>query len=103
MIDIIETNSSGVTIADTQIHRATNILSVQIGSLEYAPSVGIDLRFFLNENLKFQNESFKSYLIEVLANHGITVYSIAEALETLAAYYNINLSPEDSSTGMMAR
>ena len=103
MIDIIDFNSSGMLVYDTQTERAANILSVQLGSLEYAPDLGIDLRYFLAEKIQFQNESFKAYLVETLANRGINVTSVIEVLESLASHYTINLSPQENSTGLVAR
>lgn len=106
MIDIIEVSAGplgDINLYDTQTCRAANILSVQLGDLEYAQAMGIDLRYFLSENVKFQNESFKSYLVEVLANNGINVTSVLETLENLFSQYTINLSPEETTSGMVAR
>ncbi len=103
MIDIIGFDEKGMQVYDTQTERAANILSVQIGALEYAPDLGIDLRYFLSENIKFQNDSFKAYLIQVLATQGINVASMVETLESLASNYTINLSRQENSTGMVAR
>jgi len=103
MIDIVDFTPKGMDVYDTQTERAANILSVQIGSLEYAQDLGIDLRYFLTENIKFQNASFKGYLVQSLANRGINVASVLEVLEALSSNYTINLSPEENSTGWVAR
>lgn len=104
MIDIIEApDGMDMGVLDTQIPRATNILSVQIGSLEYAPDFGIDLAFFLSEDFRFQNESFKAYLIESLANRGINVASLAETIHELYSNFIFNLTPEESGGGMITR
>lgn len=103
MIDIIETDSTGMQVYDTQTERAANILSVQIGQLEYAQDMGIDLRYFLTEDVQFQNESFKAYLVQVLASWGINVASLIETLEAVSSQYTINLSREENSTGLVAR
>lgn len=103
MIDIVEFTSKGMGVAETQTQRAANILSVQLGALEYAKDMGIDLRYFLDENIKFQNDSFKAYLIQTLASWGINVASVTETLQALSTDYDFNLSPPESSTGMVAR
>lgn len=103
MIDIVEFTPSGLVMVDTQTQRAANILNVQLGSLEYAPELGIDLRYFLTENIKFQNEGFKAYLIQTLASRGINVSSMIEVLNALSVDYNFTLSKEESSTGLVAR
>ena len=79
MIDIFPPSATGLDMGqyDTTVARATNILSVQVGSLEYAPDLGIDLAFFLGSQFKFQDESFKAYLIEVLAYRGMRVVRIS--------------------------
>ncbi len=103
MIDIVEILDNDIRTADTQTVRAKNILSVQLGSLQYAPELGIDLKYFLSEDFKFQNESFKAYLIQVLANYSINVASLDESIETLLNRYTFNLSPAETSGGLIAR
>lgn len=104
MIDITSANE-GVDLGlfDTQTCKAQNILSVQLGSLEYAQDLGIDLKFFLSEDFRFENASFKSYLIETLANRGISVAELIDSVETLFHQYTFNLSPDETSTGLIAR
>jgi len=102
VIDIADVGTDLVMI-DTQTNRAANILSVQIGALEYAPTLGIDLRYFLTESITFQNASFQAYLIEVLANNGINVASVQNVIHALFEEYKINLVPEENSTALVAR
>jgi hypothetical protein len=104
MIDIISADTGlDLGLYDTQTKKAENLLSVQLGGLEYLPLFGIDLAFFLTEAAQFQNESFKAYLIEVLANNGINVASVLELVENLSTNYTINLTPAETSTGFVAR
>jgi hypothetical protein len=105
MIDITSFNETtdDLNTFDTQVPRAGNILSIQIGSLEYEPELGIDLRYFLSEDFRFQNESFRSYLIEILANNGINVASVTEEVENLFQQYTFNLTPEETGGGLVAR
>jgi hypothetical protein len=103
MIDITSMDASGMGTYNTQTHRAANILQIQIGSLEYCPLIGIDLKYFLNEELRFQNESFQAYLVQTLAEKSINVASLFESLDALSSTYNINLTPDEQSTGMIAR
>ncbi len=103
MIDIVGFTSKGMEVYNTQTERAANILGVQLGDLEYAQDLGIDLRYFLTENIQFQNENFKGYLVQTLASRGINVASMIEVLSALDSNYNINLSPEETSTGLVAR
>lgn len=102
MIDIVEVTND-IQFFNTNVMRASNILSVQLGDLEYAQDLGIDLRFFLSEDFKFQNESFKAYMVEVLAQRGIDVASVAEIVESLFSKYTFNLTGSDDTTGMIAR
>jgi len=103
MIDIVDFTPSGMQTYDTQTERAANILSVQLGALEYWPEGGIDLRYFLTESIQFQDASFRAYLIQILAGWGINVASLATDLEALFSNYVINLSPQENTTGMVAR
>lgn len=104
MIDIISaSDGQDLGVFDTQTSKAANILSVQLGALEYAQDLGIDLRYFLREDFRFQNASFRAYLIEVLANNGINVASVVETVENLYRQYTFELSPEETSTSLVAR
>lgn len=103
MMDIVSVGTD-LQFFDTDVTKASNILSVQLASLEYAPDFGIDLKYFLDENFRFQNESFKSYLIERLANSAINVTSVLELIESLYAKYVFNLQPpSESGGGLIAR
>lgn len=103
MIDIVSADDKGLRVFNTQTQRAANILSIQLGALEYAPDFGIDLRYFLTESIEFQDDSFKAYMIQALATRGINVASLVEVINALDANYNINLSPAENTTGLIAR
>lgn len=104
MIDIVDFTEDGMTLYDTQTQKAQNILQTQIGDLEYLPETfGIDIRYFLTENIQFQNENFRGYIVQALATQGINVASIQEVLKALSTEFNINISPQDVSTGLVAR
>lgn len=102
MIDIVDITSD-IQLQDTQVMRAKNILSTQLGSLEYAPDLGIDLNYFLSDGFQFQNESFKVYLINILAKDGINVVDVISTIDTLYEKYTFNLRAEDSSGALIAR
>lgn len=104
MIDIVSFNDGeDLGVQNTQVPRAANILSVQLGSLEYAQEIGIDLKYFLSQDFKFENESFRSYLIEVLANSGINVSKVTDLVNTLYNKFIFELAPEETDAGLVAR
>lgn len=104
MKDIISLNDGeDLGLFDTQTPKASNILSVQLGALTYAEELGIDLKYFLSEDFKFQNESFKSYLIQVLANNSINVASVLDEAENLFRNYTFNLTPAETESALLAR
>lgn len=103
MIDIYSSGSGELETFDTQTHRAANILNTQLGSLEYEQDLGIDLEYFLDPAYKFQDSSFRSYLVQVLANNGINVASIIATVQNLYQDLDINLSAEEQSSSLIAR
>lgn len=103
MIDVVVNASGELDTYDSQTNRAANILNCQLGSLEYAQSLGIDLNYFLDPEFKFQDASFRSYLVQVLAANGINVATIIATVENLYQDLKINLSPEEKSSGLIAR
>ncbi len=103
MIDVADIGPQDLIVPETQANKAGNILSVQIGSLEYAPNFGIDLRYFLQHSLKFENISFKSYLVQILAQNGINVAELITTENSLFETYDFGLAADDQSTGLVAR
>jgi hypothetical protein len=100
MIDVVEINSD-MRFYDTNVKRAENVLATQLGSLDYEPDFGIDLRYFLSEEFEFQNESFRAYLLQRLAESNIDVSSILEVVETLYTQYTFNLTGRENSTALV--
>ncbi len=101
MTDIVSLGTD-LGVLDTDTSRAANILSVQLGRLTYAPDLGVDLGYFLSPDFKFQNESFKAYLIQVLANHSINVASVMETVESLYTVFTFNVPPTSSDSSLVA-
>lgn len=90
-------------VFDAQTAKAANVLSVQLGSLEYAQEFGIDLKFFIQEDFQFQNESFKSYLIQRLAEHHINVNEVIETVAPLYEKLTYVVGDADKNTGGFIR
>lgn len=88
---------------DTQTYKAANILSVQLGALEYAPQLGIDLKYFLSNDFEIQNASFEAYCIRILAENGVSVNGITKAIEALHESMIFNIAPIETTTGLLAR
>lgn len=95
--------STDMNLFDTDVARATNILSVQVGSLEYAQDLGIDLEYFLSPDFKFQNESFNSYLVQVLANNRINVASVTAVIQALYEELTFDVNRTETNSGLIAR
>lgn len=106
MIDITSVGTgdlADIGIFDTDVERAKNILSIQIATLEYEPDFGIDLKYFLSEDFQFQNESFKSYLVQRLTSYGVNVTSVLETVETLFEKLTFSIGNQGATGGMVAR
>jgi hypothetical protein len=100
--DIIEIKmGEDLKVFDSIVSKAGNVLSVQLGALEYAPDFGVDLRFFLESDFKFQNESFKSYLVQRLTEHQINVAQIRETVGAFFHKYTYFVGDNDASSGGM--
>ncbi len=103
MMDIVGFTDDDLRMFDSQVPRAANILHTQLGSLEYEPLLGIDLAYFLDEKFSFQNESFKAYLVQVLANRGINVSSVEETIENLYTQLTISVKSDENSSSLVLR
>ena len=88
MLDIVEIEDGfDMGFADSVVMKAGNLLATQIGILEYAPKFGVDLKYFLETQFQIPNNSFKTYLIEQLAQNQINVSDCNETLQTLFSKY----------------
>lgn len=93
MIDVVSIeNGFDLGVSDSIVPRAANVLSVQLGDLEYAPAFGVDLKFFLDPDLQFQNESFKAYLVQRLTDHHINVSQVLQTFDALFTRYTFGVA-----------
>jgi hypothetical protein len=92
-----------MTVMEAITPKAANVLQVQLGALEYAQEFGIDMAFFLDENFQFQNESFKAYLIQRLAEHHVNVSELLETDSTLEKFYTFYVGDQEKSSGGLIR
>lgn len=98
-LDIDGLINGDLVVSQTEAPRAGNLLSVQLGSLEFAPDAGVDLNFFLTSDFKIQNESFKAYLVQRLLEQRVNVLNVVEVIETLSTRYQFGVGSTDSSSG----
>jgi hypothetical protein len=98
----IPPSSNDLGILDNDAPRAKNILSTQINTLFYAPDLGIDLKYFLSEDFRFQTDSFKAYLIERLSNYSINVASVDDEAFDLFREFKFNLTPSETDGSLVS-
>jgi hypothetical protein len=101
MIDIVGANNVDLQVADTDTTKAQNVLSTQLGQLEYLPDFGVDLSFFLDPNFEYQNESFVAYCIERLAQASINVTQVQEEVEALLTRLTFSVSSRQTTTNLV--
>jgi hypothetical protein len=99
MIDIMEFNetTSDFSILNTDIKKAENVLTTQLGYLKFASDFGTDLAYFLSEDFVFQNDAFRSYLLQRLAQSGVDVSTVTNTFDNFISTYIINLSSKSES------
>ncbi len=90
-------------IQQSEAPRAGNVLSVQLGELEFAQTFGIDLRYFLESEFRIQTESFQAYCVQRLLESRINVVNVITTVEQLFASFEFGIgSSENNSGGMIA-
>lgn len=57
----------------SELPRAENLITTQLGDLVYQPDWGVDLAYFLNPNYTIQAEAFESYLLQRIGFWGMNV------------------------------
>lgn len=99
MLDIVKVeNGKDLKVYSSVAPKAANVVSTQLGSLEYAQAFGSDLKYFINSDFRFQNDSFKAYLVTRLTQHQINVVDVLETIESLYNSYTYFVG-EIESTG----
>lgn len=101
MIDIYVENGE-LKATDTIVFKAKNILEVQEGSLSYAPELGIDLKRFLDPDVKIQNRTFEVYSIRKLGEQGVNPIELIVNQETFRQVFEYTVA-EAETEGMIAK
>lgn len=99
MIDITGYANSDLTVLQADTPKAANVLSVQLGALEYQKTFGVDLKFFLNPDFQFQNESFRAYLIQRLSESHVPVASVMTELQRFYLKFTFEVGDESVPGG----
>ena len=95
--DIVEIkDGSDLVLARSNIGRAANVLSIQIGDLEYALTFGVDLKYFLVSEYEFQNQSFQAYLINRLVESQVNVVQCLEVIQNFVTTYTFRIGDPNS-------
>lgn len=100
-LDIISTDGPDLGLIRSDVSRAGNVLSIQLGDLEYAPSFGVDLRYFLESDFMIQNDSFKAYLVQRLMESQVNVVNALSVFETLFEKITFLIGDDNNGTGLV--
>lgn len=101
MIDVYVENGS-FNAGDTIVFKAKNILETQEGSLSYAPELGIDLKRFLDPDVKIQNRTFEAYSIQKLGEQGVNPIELIVNKETFRQVFEYTVAEADKE-GLIAQ
>lgn len=101
MIDVYIENGN-FKINDTIVFKAKNILEIQENSLNYAPELGIDLKRFLDPNVKIQNKTFEAYSLQKLGEQGVNPIELIVNQETFRQVFEYTVAEADKE-GFIAK
>lgn len=99
-IDIYLDKDGVLQRADTDVYKARNILSVQKTNTHYRPDLGIDLKRFIDPNVKIQFETFRSYTLQEMVQQGARIDAILEVQRDLDKKMDYNVS-KTATEGMI--
>ena len=89
-------------VNDTIVFKAKIILETQEGSLSYAPELGIDLKRFLDPDVKIQNRTFEAYSIQKLGEQGVNPIELIVNKETFRQVFEYTVAEADKE-GLIAQ
>ena len=87
--------------SNTDVYKARNILSVQKTNTHYRPDLGIDLKRFIDPDVKIQFETFRSYTLQEMVQQGARIDAILEVQRDLDKKMDYNVSKTETE-GMIA-
>lgn len=79
--DIYLDDNGDLQIANTDVFKAENILNIQIGTLYYAQTLGIDLARFIDPGIEIQPETFRAYTIQELTRQGVQLETVSTVID----------------------
>lgn len=100
-VDIYLDSNGILQKADTDVYKGANILKIQVGTLVYAPDLGIDLESFLTDDVKIQPETFKSYSTQQLVGQGVRASDIASLEQTLDTLLDYTIDSTQQEGGSL--
>lgn len=95
-IDIYLDKDGVLQRADTDLYKARNILSVQKTNTYYRPDLGIDLRRFIDPNVRIQFETFRSYTLQEMVQQGARMDAVLEIQKNLDKELNYTVSQTEN-------
>lgn len=100
-VDIYLDKDGVLQRANTDVYKARNILSVQKTNTYYRPDLGVDLRRFIDPDVKIQFETFRSYTLQEMVQQGVRIDAILEIQKDLDKKMEYNVS-KTATEGMIA-
>lgn len=100
-VDIFFDKDGILQRADTDVYKARNILSVQKTNTHYRPDLGIDLRRFIDPNVRIQFETFRSYTLQEMVQQGVRIDAVMEVQQNLDKELDYKVSKTETE-GMVA-
>ena len=100
MLDISSIESGkDLVLKDSIVSKAVNLLSVQLGDLEYETDFGIDFKYFLESEYGIQPETFQSYLIQRMLENRINVVTVLDLIEEFSEKFTFTVGDVETSSG----
>jgi len=90
MIDFY-TFEDGGQILETDVFKAENLLSTNIGSLYFLPLFGISMDLFFDQDYNIQFESFSAYITDTMVNFGIDILSTRKQIDKFISELIMNI------------
>jgi len=99
-VDIFLDKDGILQRSNTDVYKARNILSVQKTNTHYRPDLGIDLKRFIDPDVKIQFETFRSYTLQEMVQQGARIDAILEVQRDLDKKMDYNVS-KTATEGMI--
>jgi hypothetical protein len=99
-IDKLSSLNGDMAYRSDQLRKGENLLKTQVGKLSYLSNFGIDLAYFIESPISFQNEVLQAHISERLSMNYLVVSNYEAQTKGFFDEHNIKITQTEASDAL---